>query len=324
MNGIIPGIIDQPPATSRRTLDSYADSYLRNLRARNVSPMTLSSYEQSLRSLSRFLTDRGMPLDPSAIRREHIESYVIDQQETRSAGTAQTRFDHLRTFWRWLKDEEEIPDSPMRNMKRPQSTPPPAMVLSDTQGTRLLATCKGTSWYDRRDRAIIRIMLDTGLRRQELLALDVDDVQWGERGSREPQAGPLLHVRRAKGGAIRHVPIGTKAAVELDRYLRVRDEYAKPDATALFIGSRIGGRLSFSQLQRIVVERGQAAGIIGLHPHVLRHTWSHNWRKRGGGDADLMTLAGWKSTAMLRRYAMSGAEERAILAHVRVSPGDHY
>ncbi|MGZ6957333.1 MAG: tyrosine-type recombinase/integrase, partial [Acidimicrobiia bacterium] len=187
-------------------------SWQLTLRAEGKSPRTIEAYLSAGNQLVAFLTQNGMPMGASAIAREHVEAFLVDLRERTSPGTTATRFRGLQQLFRWLVDEGEIRESPMRNMRPPQTPAPPVDVLTDDQLMDLLGTCMSRSFDDRRDHAILRLFIDTGMRRHELTALTVSDID--------------LEARVAfvvgKGNRPRACPFGTRTAQALDRYLRTR------------------------------------------------------------------------------------------------------
>jgi integrase/recombinase XerC len=79
--------------------------------------------------------------------------------------TCSLNFRALQQFFGWLVREEEIDRSPMERMRPPQVPEAPVPVLTDNQLRRLLAPTDGRDFVDRRDSAIIRLLLDTDLAR---------------------------------------------------------------------------------------------------------------------------------------------------------------
>ncbi len=241
-------------------LSAIADRFAAGQRARNHSPKTVQRYASTFKDFARFLTATDRPATLASFNAEAVRAFGLWLQETPSRGwrgstqrsmhSVHARLRDLRAVGHWLVEEGVLEKAPKVALPKLPETEFP--VLTEAQVQTLFA-CKHLASAGPqavRNRAMIALMLDTGLRRSEVAGVTPEDLDLADQ---------LLKVR-GKGNKERRVPFSTGVADLIVAWLRVRGTEGGP----LFWLTSFG---IYSLFQRIQKETG-----LAIHPHQLRHT----------------------------------------------------
>jgi integrase/recombinase XerD len=237
---------------------------------------------------------------------QDVQRWVAWLLDGYSDAYARQQYRALRQFFLWLAAEEEVPD-PTARLRAPTVREKPVPFFTSEELSRLERACRGNTFAQRRDAAILSVFRATGIRLAELAGIrhDPDDPR------RSDVDLERREVRvRGKGGKDRTVRIDHEAARRLDRYLRVRAGHDQAHRLGLWLGTAGRGPLTSNGIYQVIRRRGEQAGV-DVWPHRFRHHFSHTWLDRGGAEGDLMELNGWSSPQMLQRYGGSARGARA-------------
>jgi integrase/recombinase XerD len=279
---------------------------------RDLAGGTIEGYRWTVERLALFLEERGAEVCGTTEIREFLAEVA---RRAGKPSTTRGRFSALRTFFRWVIEQPDAPIavSPMAKMKAPPARSDQPDPLTAEQYRALLAAAK-EGQAARRDTAILRLMVDTGLRASEVCALDIQDVDFEVRP-------PAVTVRLGKGRKGRRVFLGKRGLAAVWRYLE-REKRDPDEPLFVAVSGRLNGeRLTRSGLLQLFRRLGAAAGVRSMHPHRLRHTFAVTFLRAGGNVYTLQELLGHTSLNMVRRYVQLAEADLAAQCR-RFSPGD--
>lgn len=312
-----PAPVATPALTWERALASFEEHHY----ARRSSPETVATYLFDLRGLADFYAEGPAPGEATLQDLRRFTAALASGAASRSgrplAATTLARVVAvLQGFFAFLHDEGQLPQDPARKLERPRTSQPVGDALSIEEAKAPLGAIDRTTALGLRDRALVEVLYGTGLRRKELLQLDLGDLRLDERE---------LLVRHGKGDKGRVAPLGRAAFQAIQDYLtRARPTLARSrrgGEPALF-GSQQGRRLNDETLRGLLLKLGALAGIKGkrVTPHCLRRSFASQLLVAGVNLRTIQTLLGHESLETTARYLkVSSAEARReiLLKHPR-------
>jgi integrase/recombinase XerD len=283
-------------------------AYLVDRQARGLSPQTIDYYSDELRKLQTYLEGRGIQ-HTEDVSADALRQYLLDLGARRSSGGVHCFYRAVRAFLRWAWMEYELaPPRPIAKVAAPRLSMQPLEPVSLDDVRAMLATCRGHSFTDDRDRAMLLALLDTGARAAEFLAIDLADVNL--------TTGTVI-IRHGKADKWRATFLGSKAFRELLRYLRHRTDMPGP----LWVTVN-GTRPEYDGLRRVMCRRARMANVQTPNIHSFRRAFCLGMLRGGADIVSLSRLMGHANLSLIMTYAKQ-AHEDLLAAHQRAGPVDN-
>lgn len=268
------------------SFQSAIQGFLLDRRISGLTSATLATYKVHLDLFERWCSNNAITFED--LTTAHVRSFLAERQ-TKSQMRLVESYRRLRPFFRWAAQEQLCCDL-FASIRKPREPKPIVHALTVDQVKALINATRGRGTIGERDEALIRLLVDTGLRISEALSLRLEDVNL--------QDG-CISVRLGKGQKDRIVFMGVKTVRAMTRYIRKKGGLA---AGTLF--TSCNGPLTRRHTHQHFVRLAEKAGIknVRLSPHTMRHTFATLYLKSGGDVFSLQRQLGHASLTMSKRY----------------------
>lgn len=302
--------------------------YLAAIKQLNAGTQRL--YERHLKTFAEWASLQGVTLEH--INNRNVQAFLEWLRVThkpRKRGSEQistyTIAGYVRSIWTflyWCLDDEEysalVRLQTIKGIKLPRTEKLIKQTYSDEEIEALFNACQDSSKqyaYKLRDTAILAVLLDTGIRSEEIRTLTIGNVTL----ARVVQEDSYIMVM-GKGRKQREIPLGNKARRSLHRYIReCRKNAGKSESVFL---SRQGGQMSHEALKDMLhrLLKMSCLDDAQVNPHKFRHTFATRYMANGGDIYDLSRLLGHSSVAITENYlkSLSAKEVRKRKKHLSV------
>lgn len=308
--------------TKTLTLEQAIEGFLLNARARRLTADTIAGYTNIMRRVKAFFPDDQLFVE---ITVEDLEEYLAAQEDV-SDKTLLNHHNALASLYTWASSRRPplVPQHLMRQIERPKPEKRSIEPLSEAEVRALLNALETSTAYSRpgkrtcahklpfaqRNRCIILVLVDTGIRASELCDLKISDVNLKTY---------RVHVF-GKGKKEREVRISPRTADALWDYLTERKDARAGDP--LFL-TRTGNAFQRDRLAHVMRNIGERADVKNPHPHRFRHTFAIQYLRNSGDPYTLQELLGHETMDMVRRY-LHLAQVDLDAGHRRASPVENW
>ena len=295
--------------TASNTLAAKLELFLIYRRVDNLSEATIHDYKVKVGHFVRFCQKTNIE-SLSDINQSIINLFFLDLKQRDKPSSVLGYHKSIKCFFNWLVEQGCLQNNPMEKMKSPRVPEILIQPFSEEQIRSMLAVCNEGHVLGMRNKAMILVLYDTGVRRSELLSMKLQDIDFS-RG--------IVKVM-GKGARERVVRMGRGTQRALLKYLLMRH-----DSNEYVWVTQYNKPFSLPDgLTRLIKLLGKEAGITGVRcsAHTFRHTFATDSLRNGAGEFDVQSLLGHKDLRMTRRYSATLRSEYAAKQHERFSPVD--
>ncbi len=278
-------------------ISAVISSFLMHVRVeKGLSANTISAYKRDLEKFEAFARKRKLTLE--SVDRDDLVDFLAGlYRQKLESRTVARQLVTLRNFFRLAQVQDLISEDPSINLESPKIRRHLPGYLRLEEVEKLLEQPDSKTPTGLRDRAMLEVLYSTGLRVSELVGLDVSDL--------DAKVGCVRCI--GKGDKERIVPVGKKALVMVDKYLRegrpelLRNARAS-SGPALFVNRR-GAALSRVGVWKILSAYGRRAGLrVALTPHMLRHSFATHMLERGADLRSVQLMLGHADISTTQIY----------------------
>ena len=254
-----------------------------------------------------------------SVETDSVRAYLAYLNEREySKATIARKLATLRSFYKFLVERNHVTSSPVISIRTPKQDKKLPRFLEYEEVKRLLNTPPTNTWLGARDRAILETLYSTGIRVSELVALNMDDIDF---------LGEVVHVR-GKGKKERIAPIGSSALQVIQHYMEYRNKRAQNngnfDSRVLFVNKH-GRRLSTRSVRRKMDKYLKIAGLDpAISPHTLRHSFATHMLNNGADLRSVQELLGHQSLSTTQIYThLSTTRLKEVYDHAHPRNNGH-
>ncbi|MBI1294284.1 tyrosine-type recombinase/integrase [bacterium] len=295
---------------SNQFLTAETEEFLVDRQSRNFTPATLAWYHRCLTKWLDFCAEQGIE-STQDVTASHVRRFLVQLGEAHSRGGVATLFTGVRAYLNWYADEYASKDwNPLAKVKAPKRPKERLEPLTLADFQRLVDSCESRTFAGDRDRTLLYLLLDTGLRHLEATQLHVGDVNL--------QSGQVL-VRQGKGQKARVVFIGQRTKRSMMAYLRHRGTTQDEDSLWVSVTNKPLGKSGLRQIVRRAADR---AGLPEPGMHAFRRAFAVNSLRNGMDVVTLQRLMGHADLSVIDRY-LALLDEDLQRAHDRYGVVDN-